>query len=445
MTSTPEKSTSLSDSPNGVKSPEIPSSAETVVAEEQSNSSQAVDSGAKRPKKRQTKNKRSKGNKQKEDIKSNDGSHTKDVTAEDAAAEIAPSPTFEDKFTLDLQKLLEPLEKTPEEADPSDPVTEFLSKRIRNLQKRKLRIEKIAEISDTEKLNADQLAALKNREFVESVLKELTETLELHKLQQEQLKAKAEAAQAELKEQVKKMLVEAKELGITQGEDKIFTLIKFLRAASIQRHLAAQDFSVTPQSAGFEALLHLVYNGDDTSLASVTKLYDGSLDLVAEDTVSYKTLRDVSRLPEEVLRGEVETVEEEAKQEEGEEGAASTQELTGSDSVQVSGEASSQSSVKISFLQESELDEDAAAATAAAAAPTATPTSAPTSTPTTDPTAATNPPTATADTPVPADLDSAPPSTTPTAPEKPQRNKKRHYYNRNRNNNANSGSHKPKN
>lgn len=431
-----QTSTALADTPNGIKSPESVSSFDTLVPEENQ-----TDAGAKRAKKRQTKNKKPKGNTKQKQAKSteDDSAPVEDDTV--ASFEIVAKPSLEERFTRDLQGLLEPLElSSSEDAEVIDPVTEFLSKRIRNLQKRKMRIDKIAEIPDTQKLNADQQAALSNRDYVEGLLKELTETLQLHKAQQDQAKAKAQTSKTALEEGIKAALVEAKDLGVAYGEDKIYTLIKFLRAASIKRQLAAQDFSVTPQSAGFEALLQLVYNGNEASLASVTSLYDGSLKLVAEDTVSYKTIRDVSRLPEEVLLngGDLVTLGDEATHgEAGHEGTSASKESGETECTTDSGDASTQA-VKISFLQESELDEDAAAA-----APSSASTNTTTVNSVTEVDSANQLDTATAmpsdpvNTPVPSST-SAPDSATPT-PEKPPQRKKRNYYNR-RNNNGNGGS-----
>lgn len=415
------ETTSAANQPSGLKSPGNISTASTVVGEEPVKIPGSTPEVSKKPKKRQNRNKKQKEEKQQ-----------KDEESVDVEAEAEPEPEVEeDKYPADLQALIDSLQPTVEEALPIDPVAEFLGKRIRNLQKRKLRIDKIAEIAETQKLNADQIAALENRDYVEGLLKELTEALEVNKNERQKVKEAEAAKNAALISSFKEVLVQAKELGINQGQEKISTLLKFLRAASIKRQQASLDLSVTPQSAGFEALLQLVYNGDDSSLVAVNNLCDGVDELVAEDTVSYKAILDISRLPEDVLLagGDVETQTEEAAENEG-----STDEGSGAESKQTA-ETSTQSTVKISFLQESELDEDSTSVPDSSAPATATieqpvePTE-PEPTPTEIAEPASEPQSATEST------SDVPASTASPTPEKAQRKKKNYYYRRNRNGNT---------
>lgn len=413
MTSVTE-AVSVANQPSGLKSPGNISTASTVVGEEPVKIPGSTHEITKKPKKRQNRNKKQKEEKQQKDLDSVD-------------VEAEPEPEVEeDKYPADLQALIDSLQPVVEEALPIDPVAEFLGKRIRNLQKRKLRIDKISEIAETQKLNADQIAALENRDYVEGLLKELTEALEVNKNERQKIKEAETAKYAALINSFSELLVQAKELGVSQGQEKISTLLKFLRAASIKRQQASLDLSVTPQSAGFEALLQLVYNGDDSSLAAVNNLFDGVDELVAEDTVSYKAILDVSRLPEDVILagGDVEAQTEEAAENE-----ASAEERSGAESKQAA-ETSTQSSVKISFLQESELDEDStsAPATSAPAAATTEQPGEPTSAEISEPASETQSASESAS--------DVPASTASPTPEKAQRKKKNYYYRHNRSGNA---------
>lgn len=464
-------------SPNGSKSSELASiastasTASTLVDEDLAFSAAAADptqatQATKRSKTRQHRNK-----KQKKELESTEKqtaelskeSLSKGLTEADAELDVETNaePSLKNKFTPDLQELIDTLKltttaetneksgsTTTTTTPPVDAVSEFLSKRLRNLQKRKARIDKIAEISETQKLNADQQAALDNREYVEGVLKELSEVLEVNKQQQAKVKADAAAKEAALAESVKEVLVQAKEVGVALGEEKIRILIKFLRAASYKRQAAAQSLSVTPQSAGFEALLLSVYNGDESSVSAVTCLYEGSEKLVAEDTVSYKVIRDVSRLPVEVLLAGGDVVANEEDEITEEEAESVEDDVAESGSGKTAAEENSQGSVKISFLQESELDEDAAAAAASATvvkADTVAEDQVATESPVVNSEVTTAPVTAVtatteSTTPVSTSVSSDVAASTPATEKPAQRKKKPYYHRRGRTSNGGSSS-----
>lgn len=462
---------------SGAKSPDATSAATTAstLVEEPSAPKALFIPGASRPvdaaAAKKTKKRKPKKRPSKQNSEEPEGSvSTISVTTNDA--EPAAAATLEDpKFTDDLKELLvtafpeepeeEPEQEKPLEQEdqkqedsvipfltsPGDPITELLNRRLRTVQKRKLRIDKISQAALSGKtLNADQEASLKDKSYVEGMLKELTDAWDANNLRLEQQRVAAEKEKAAQKEQIKDLIIAAKDLGIQQGDDKIFTLIRFLRTASIKRQLAAQNLSVTPQSAGFEALLQQVYNGDESSIEAVTKLYAGAEDLVAEDTVSFKVVRDISRLPEDVILAGGD-VEEEIEEAQGE--PATEDQVTGEEEVDTAAQGVSQ----ISFLQESELDEGTSdLSTVANTVNTSAPLETDNSTvgaapvesvtvPTTsqsvesanEPTVA-NPPVTSS----PADTPTAEEHATPTSEEIKPKKKKNNYYRRNRNNNNNN-------
>lgn len=193
------------------------------------------------------------------------------------------------------------LENGDRDEDENDELFEYLQKRIRNLSKRKQRLDKYQEMADDPKakgqLNADQLHALNNKESVEAPLKDLTELLALYKSQQAKNEAKARAKQAQHQKEMDKKVQVARQEGIDLGTDKLSLTIKFLRAASFKRQLINEI--PKEESAGFEHLLQLVYNGDETSLNAIESLYNGDDAPVAEDTITYAQIKKIAQTPPE--------------------------------------------------------------------------------------------------------------------------------------------------
>ncbi|KAA8917226.1 hypothetical protein TRICI_000619 [Trichomonascus ciferrii] len=192
-------------------------------------------------------------------------------------------------------------DKEDEETEENDELFEYLQKRIRNLTKRKQRLDKYQEMADDPQakgqLNADQLHALNNKESVEAPLKDLTELLALYKSQQAKNEKKARAKQAQHQKEMEKKVQAAKQEGIEVGTDKLNLTIKFLRAASFKRQLINEI--PKEESAGFEYLLQLVYNGDETSLKAIESLYNGDDAPVAENTITYAQIKKIAQTPPE--------------------------------------------------------------------------------------------------------------------------------------------------
>jgi hypothetical protein len=199
------------------------------------------------------------------------------------------------------EPVLENGDKEEDDEEGNDELFEYLQKRIRNLTKRKQRLDKYQEMADDPQakgqLNADQLHALNNKESVEAPLKDLTELLALYKSQQAKDEKKARAKQAQHQKEMEKRVQAAKEEGVELGTDKLNLTIKFLRAASFKRQLINEI--PKEESAGFEYLLQLVYNGDETSLKAIESLYNGDDIPVAENTITYSQIKKIAQTPPE--------------------------------------------------------------------------------------------------------------------------------------------------
>ncbi|KAF5101174.1 hypothetical protein D0Z03_000648 [Geotrichum reessii] len=255
---------------------------------------------------------------------------------------------------IEQQQKLDAISSTDDESAPSaDALSEFLHKRIRNVQKRKARIDRISEIEDPKKLNADQVEALKHKDHVDALLKELTDALTVHEAQREQEAVARVRATEHTNTLVRTALRDARRAGQVAGMDRVRTLVKFLRAASIKRQLQPV---VTPQSAAFEALLQMVYMGDESAVAAVERLHLGVDKLVAEDTVSYRIVRDVSFMSEEDLLDGKDLVE----SKDASTAAPAAVEVSQDTALAEEEHATEdEAAAKLSFIQQSEIDDDA--------------------------------------------------------------------------------------
>lgn len=252
----------------------------------------------------------------------------------------------------------------------SDPLAVHLHKRIRNIQKRKARIEKIA-LLPQESLVPDQVLALQKEPLVDTTLKELSEVMTIYnqfveddKKKQEEEKLQRDKEMEEWKEQVRK-----------EEKNKVRDLLKFLRVASILRQLQING-SLGQNSkvgSGFERLLEKVYIGDESAVETVEKLYQASEDPVYMQKVddgienigvSYKTIKQVCAMDEEVLLT-TENLEEKFEFE-GNENHSVTQDAPESaqptdsiESKEAPGALAAEENKKISFLQQSEIEQQA--------------------------------------------------------------------------------------
>ena len=182
----------------------------------------------------------------------------------------------------------------------------------------------------------------------------------LHKrivAQREQEAAARERAEERTNTLVRAALRDARRAGEAAGTDRVRTLVKFLRAASIKRQLQPV---VTPQSAAFEALLQMVYMGDESAVAAVERLHLGVEALVADDSVPYRIVRDVSFMSEEDLLDGKDLVEPEETASTAPVVAEVSPDATLAEEEPV---AKDDATAKLSFIQQSEIDSEAPSTT----------------------------------------------------------------------------------
>lgn len=143
----------------------------------------------------------------------------------------------------------------------------------------------------TNLLNKDQLKKIEQKPVTQAVHNEL---IDLNKLYLEQLDIlhdleveRAKAQKAEFEEKLAVAVKEAKEQGLEEGrkeksneaKDKITSLVKFLRLAGYRRTIPGEN---QQENQAIEALLVLLYSGDEVALEASDKLASGSTENVEE-------------------------------------------------------------------------------------------------------------------------------------------------------------------
>ncbi|KAK9366143.1 hypothetical protein V1509DRAFT_569440 [Lipomyces kononenkoae] len=178
------------------------------------------------------------------------------------------------------------------EEELKNPYVEIVQKRIRNLQKRKQRLDKYEEQAatpDAAKLNQDQLAALKSKDQVIYPLKELEDLTKSFKiLDDEQKKQKLHDSKSHTAE-ILAAAYQARQEALSEARERINVLVKFLHVASWKRQFASTASSEA-ESTAFESLLSLIYAGDDAAVEAVYKLSDGADELVDEEATAQSGL-----------------------------------------------------------------------------------------------------------------------------------------------------------
>ncbi|KAK9454298.1 hypothetical protein V1511DRAFT_501603 [Dipodascopsis uninucleata] len=192
-----------------------------------------------------------------------------------------------------------------------------IQKRIRNLQKRKQKLDKYEEQAatpDAAKLNADQLAALKVKDQVIYPLKELEELLKVYKTAAEDQAKERAKEEAKMAKDYQEAITTARDEAINAAKDTIRVLVKFLHVASWKRQIPSEEGSKL-ENAAFESLLNLIYGGDDNSVDAVEKLGSGSEDIITIESgnttegLSFKTVKELSLKGAEELYAKAQEVE----------------------------------------------------------------------------------------------------------------------------------------
>ncbi|KAK7203603.1 hypothetical protein BZA70DRAFT_69568 [Myxozyma melibiosi] len=199
-------------------------------------------------------------------------------TAVETAAAVEPEPETAVPEPIEVE---EPVVLSEDEL--KNPYIETVQKRVRNLQKRKLKLDKYEEQAatpDALKLNADQLLALKQKDQVIFPLKELDDLTKSFKIFDDEAKTSKLAAAHARKSEIASAVAQAKQAAKAEERERIRVLVKFLHAASWKRQFPSKDSSPAELSA-FENLLALIYAGDEAAVDAVEKLAGGADELVA--------------------------------------------------------------------------------------------------------------------------------------------------------------------
>ncbi|KAK9385072.1 hypothetical protein V1515DRAFT_540632, partial [Lipomyces mesembrius] len=282
----------------------------------------------------------------------------KDADRETAAAEQAGTPEADDEA------------EGQSEEELKNSYIEIVQKRIRNLQKRKQRLDKYEEQAatpDAAKLNQDQLAALNSKDQVIYPLKELEDLSKSFKtLDEDHKKQKIKDMKSHTAE-VRAAADQARREALVEARERIGVLVKFLHVASWKRQFASTAASEVESSA-FENLLSLIYAGDDAAVEAVYKLADGADELVDEGATVQRSLTfdKIKQLSLESLDELYSKAQEETTAESVEDNIV----ITKTDVNDEDDEEPISSVVKvprggISFLNESELDQGEETAPAA--------------------------------------------------------------------------------
>ncbi|ODV90879.1 hypothetical protein CANCADRAFT_31719 [Tortispora caseinolytica NRRL Y-17796] len=185
-------------------------------------------------------------------------------------------------------------------------VAEHIRKRMRNLTKRKQKLEKYEEILSNgegdSKLDEYQREALAHKKEVLLPLKELEDVqTALHELQiaeESQRKETEKAAAAIAKAEYHR----GYDAAVEDSKKKILLLSQFLRDVSVRRVLTAEE-ARSPEDieidAAFEKVLHAVYCGNSSAVDTILKLINEDSDYVPETSVTYKKIAEEVKMDSE--------------------------------------------------------------------------------------------------------------------------------------------------
>ncbi|KAF8542646.1 hypothetical protein BDD12DRAFT_337813 [Trichophaea hybrida] len=188
-------------------------------------------------------------------------------------------------------------------------VSKRLKRQTKKLENFKRIEDKIKDLPEEEKetttiINQDERRTLKDKRITEAVIKELQEvhqrlsilTEAEDKILADRFDEQKRMHEAKLAEAVK----EAKEEGLKQGREemvnegneKVNTLLKFLRLAGYRRSVKSENIQ---EDEAIEQVLVLVYSGDSSAMEACIKLAEGSTDLVGDEyDVSFSRVKELA-------------------------------------------------------------------------------------------------------------------------------------------------------
>lgn len=149
-------------------------------------------------------------------------------------------------------------------------------------------------------INKDERRNIKDKQITEAVHQELSEVHEKlktlieaeDKVLGDRLDEQKRTYEAKLTDAVKDAkeegLKQGREEMVNEGNEKVNTLLKFLRLAGYRRSVKSENVQ---EDEAIEQVLVLVYSGDSSAMEACIKLAEGSTDLVGEGyDVSCKSL-----------------------------------------------------------------------------------------------------------------------------------------------------------
>ncbi|OLL26059.1 hypothetical protein NEOLI_002286 [Neolecta irregularis DAH-3] len=160
--------------------------------------------------------------------------------------------------------------------DRKHPFLEVINKRIRALQKKKVRIDQYQAL-DVSVLNKDQLLLLEHKDQILAPLKELQELLKQievsDKEEQEFYARKFRRVHSEYDEKLRAV----KKEGFKEGIGQVASLVQFLRHASWTRATPSNNVG---EDAAVERVLTIVYEGGEAAVNHVNSLATGKDQLI---------------------------------------------------------------------------------------------------------------------------------------------------------------------
>ncbi|ODQ53146.1 hypothetical protein SAICODRAFT_25242 [Saitoella complicata NRRL Y-17804] len=235
------------------------------------------------------------------------------LKAERAAAQAT---TVEDalKAVKEIEPIPEELQledfQIPEEDSTASPYAEAVQKRIRVLRKKQERIEKYEQQKAEGKvaLNADQIALINSKEAVTTALAELSSLIEPFTTFTKESQSTNRDRLRSVQRAVANAVVKAREQGREEGRKDVLVLVRFLRTASYVR---VNPRGSDAENDASEAVLGMVYEGNEESCEIVRKIASESTEAIPESSVTYAQLK---AIVDEVMAPEPEPESEVAEQ-----------------------------------------------------------------------------------------------------------------------------------
>ncbi|KAK9467207.1 hypothetical protein V1512DRAFT_262200 [Lipomyces arxii] len=210
------------------------------------------------------------------------------------------SSKTDDPDSVKVQEVVERGPEVPEhilEELQKNAYLETMQKRIRNLQKRKQRLDKYGEQAATPgaaSLNQDQIAALKSKDQVIYPLKELEDLTKSFKAIDEEVQVQRIKEAKNHVLEIQAAATQAKKEAENEAHEKMKTLVKFLHVASWKRQFGS-NASSQDENKAFENLLSLIYLGDESAVEAAEKLSSGVDEPVdAETSFTYSKIKKLS-------------------------------------------------------------------------------------------------------------------------------------------------------